>query len=319
MLNPVHPIMVAMDVATFARRGAATVALVCALAGHALAKPGGQTIAKPIVDDAVAQYNLGHFSEASALFEKAYRIDPAPILLFNIGQCHRRLGNNELALFFYRQYLDQAPPNAQERPDVVKRVADLERSIREQADLKDKPPPGVARDVPTNGPASPPPPGLAEGGPTVALSTPPLNPPPILPAAAAEDPSKRQLRIFAWVTGGFAVAALVLGVAESMAWSTRSDRFNNHTGPTTGDPMGLSKNCGVDEINHGGVGCSALYDDVSTARTLAIVGLAGGAALTAGSLILFFKSTSGQDSGTSTATACVPNLYSPGVLCRLSF
>jgi hypothetical protein len=293
--------------------------VVCALSAHALAQPGDRPIAKAIVDDAVAQYDLRHFQEASALFEKAYQVDPAPVLLFNIGQCHRRLGNNELALFFYRRYLDQAPADAPERQEVVKRVADLDRSIREQADLKDKPPPGVTRDVAASGAA---PPSLA--GP-VAIGvgvTPPAAQPgqgPAAPRVDDSDDSRRTLRNVAWVAGGLGVGALVFGIVEAATQSSRVDRFNDHLGPTAIDPTGSSGNCGGGEPGHGGPGCADLYSDISTGRTLAIIGLAGGGALMAGSGILFLASTPRQATGTSIGAGCGPNLYSPGVLCRMSF
>jgi hypothetical protein len=110
--------------------------------GPAFAEPAKNAAAKEYVGQAVSQYNLGHFTDAVVLFEKAYKLDPAPILLFNIGQCYRQLDNNERALFFYRRYLDQAP-EASNHLEVEKRVADLERSVQEQATLKKKPPPGV--------------------------------------------------------------------------------------------------------------------------------------------------------------------------------
>src|SRR4051794_36947968 len=59
---------------------------------------------KAFFDSGVRHYNLGHFQDAIVDFEKAYNIDPAPILLFNIAQSHRQLGDKERALFFYRRY-----------------------------------------------------------------------------------------------------------------------------------------------------------------------------------------------------------------------
>ncbi|MEP6654807.1 MAG: hypothetical protein ABJA82_15700 [Myxococcales bacterium] len=272
------------------------------------------------MDDAVAQYNLGHFAEASALFEKAYRIDPAPVLLFNIGQCHRRLGNNDLALFFYRQYLGQAPVNAPERPDVLKRVADLERSLKEQADLKDKPPPGVARSPGLDGVSATPSPISPGAMPASPLSQP--LPPPNQgsrdQAVDQADHATSLMRTGAWVTGGIAVGALAFGLGEAVAWSSRADTFNNHKGPTATDPSGGSRNCGVDEPNHGGDGCSALFDDVSKARTLAIIGLAGAGALAATSVILLVRSVPRHDD-TPMAVSCGPNFYLSGVTCRLAF
>jgi tetratricopeptide (TPR) repeat protein len=82
-------------------------------------------------DRGALNYNLGHFQEATAAFEKAYEIEPSPILLFNIAQCQRQLGNNDRALFLYRRYLEQAP-KAPNRADVTRRIAEIEQSIRDE-------------------------------------------------------------------------------------------------------------------------------------------------------------------------------------------
>ncbi len=83
-------------------------------------------------------YSLGRFSEAIEQFEKAYAAQPEPVFLFNIAQSHRQNGDAQRAVFFYRRYLD-ADPKAKNRPDVEKRIADLEAEIeakKEQAELE---------------------------------------------------------------------------------------------------------------------------------------------------------------------------------------
>jgi hypothetical protein len=101
--------------------------------------------ARPYYERGATEYNLGHFADAIAQFEKAYELDPAPILLFNIAQAHRQNGNNERAAFFYRRYLEQEP-NAANRADVEKRIKDLEDAVRQQNDIKHRPPTEVAKD-----------------------------------------------------------------------------------------------------------------------------------------------------------------------------
>jgi hypothetical protein len=95
--------------------------------------------------EAAVQFNLGHLEEATTLFERAYEIDPDPILLFNIGQCHRQAGNDERALFFYQRYLDQAVQSASNRQEVEALVSDLERSVEEQTKRQKRPPAGIER------------------------------------------------------------------------------------------------------------------------------------------------------------------------------
>jgi hypothetical protein len=101
--------------------------------------PGPQETAQQHYDRGAKLYNLGHFQEAIPDFEKAYDLDPSPIFLFNIAQSHRQLGNKERALFFYRRYLEQAP-KATNRDDVERRMKDLEASLQQEAELKQKPP-----------------------------------------------------------------------------------------------------------------------------------------------------------------------------------
>lgn len=109
-------------------------------------------------DLGVKAYNLGHFSEAIAEFEKAYQADPAAIMLFNIAQSHRHLGNTEQALFFYRRYLEQAPPDAPNRSEVEARTKALAQSLEQERDHKQKPPaeaPRLAPPVVQAGPPAP--------------------------------------------------------------------------------------------------------------------------------------------------------------------
>jgi hypothetical protein len=97
--------------------------------------------AKSHYDRAIVQYNLGHFQDAIAEFEKAYEIDPAPVLLFNLAQAHRQAGNIERAIFFYKRFL-ASDPNSKKRADVEKRIRELEELAQKQAEVKSKPPSG---------------------------------------------------------------------------------------------------------------------------------------------------------------------------------
>jgi hypothetical protein len=108
----------------------------------------------------VKLYNLGHFQEAIPEFEKAYDLDPEPILLFNIAQSHRQNGSKERALFFYRRYLEQ-DPNTNKRADVEQRMKELAQALQQENEQKQKPPTEV----------SPPPGGPAPAGPTPGPTT----------------------------------------------------------------------------------------------------------------------------------------------------
>lgn len=67
--------------------------------------------AKALFKSAVSAYNLGEFDQALKLYTEIYKLQPLPDLLFNIGQCHRQMGNFERAQFFFNRFLDTAPTN----------------------------------------------------------------------------------------------------------------------------------------------------------------------------------------------------------------
>jgi tetratricopeptide (TPR) repeat protein len=73
-------------------------------------------------------YNLGRFSDALSEYEAAYLAVQDPPFLFNIAQCHRKMGNNKEALDSYRSYLRVAPA-APNRAEVQKRISELERQV----------------------------------------------------------------------------------------------------------------------------------------------------------------------------------------------
>lgn len=92
-------------------------------------------------------YKLGRFKEALAAYSKAYEVLPLAGFLFNIGQCHRKLGSWERAAFFYRGYLREKPraPNRKVVEGLIvecqskmsaqekQRLADAERKRQDEA------------------------------------------------------------------------------------------------------------------------------------------------------------------------------------------
>ena len=74
--------------------------------------------------EGMSAYDLGEFKEAIKLFQEAYKKRPDPAFLFNIAQCHRKLGENSEALNFYRTYLRKSP-DTKNRAEVEKRIVEL--------------------------------------------------------------------------------------------------------------------------------------------------------------------------------------------------
>ena len=157
------------------KRALAAIVLSAIVLSSATASADDSVEAKTHFNRGVKLYNLGHFQEAIPEFEKAYDLDPAPILLFNIAQSHRQNGNKERALFFYRRYLEQEP-NADKRADVEQRMKELAQSLQQENEQKQKPPTEVS--PPPSVPSTP----RTEPSPAVpppVVVTTPAPPPPL--------------------------------------------------------------------------------------------------------------------------------------------
>jgi len=96
-------------------------------AAPAETKPSPETVAtsKEHFNQGTRHYQLGHYQDALGEFESAYMAVPDPVFLFNIAQCHRKMGHDKEAVGFYKSYLRNAP-NAPNRVDVQKRIQELE-------------------------------------------------------------------------------------------------------------------------------------------------------------------------------------------------
>ena len=97
-------------------------ALACVLSvAHAQRAMG----ARELYERGIAHYKIGEFEQAIVDFKAAYAIEPSGVLLFNLAQAHRQLGDGKRALFFYREFIRQAPPS-DARTDAEHMVAELE-------------------------------------------------------------------------------------------------------------------------------------------------------------------------------------------------
>ncbi|HEY7374013.1 MAG TPA: hypothetical protein VIF57_17765 [Polyangia bacterium] len=123
-------------------------------------------------------YNLSHWDEAIAGFEKAYQLSGDPALLFNLAQAHRQAGHGNEAVHFYKTYLREQPsgPN---REIAEKQLNELK--AQNWYDPFDTGPAPPAR-------FPPPPPGAGAGtatGTTTRIVSPPPAAPQAAPATAA--------------------------------------------------------------------------------------------------------------------------------------
>jgi tetratricopeptide (TPR) repeat protein len=105
--------------------------LVTSTRGTAWGQAGGEdpVAAKAHFAAGLRHFNLTEYEQALGEFKEGYRSKPDPVFLYNIGQCHRKLGHIEEAITFYRSYLREAP-DAKNRDEVERRIGELE-SLRD--------------------------------------------------------------------------------------------------------------------------------------------------------------------------------------------
>lgn len=93
--------------------------------GEAKPDKAARERAAALFQEADANYKIKEYEKALAGFKEAYLLSQEPVLLFNIGQCHRQLGELEEALKSYEAFLRDDPKsplrvNAEERIKEIK-------------------------------------------------------------------------------------------------------------------------------------------------------------------------------------------------------
>jgi len=73
-------------------------------------------------------YSQGRYEKAIEEFEEAYRLDPRPLLLFNIAQTYEKMGNVIKAIEMFKKYL-AADPDTEERESLLNKIANLEARL----------------------------------------------------------------------------------------------------------------------------------------------------------------------------------------------
>ena len=143
---------------------------------------GGQKL----LEQARRNYNLGHFPEALAAFEKAYEDSGDSALLFNLAETHRQLGHNGDALRLYNAYLRELPngPEHEAAAAEIKSLTGGGASAKSPPPPTTPPPPVATAPRPAPPPPAPPPPPP----PPPRVSTAPAKPAPA-PAPAPAKPA----------------------------------------------------------------------------------------------------------------------------------
>lgn len=98
---------------------------------HAQSESEKKQQARERYEKATRLYDVGKYGEAITEYEEAYLLVEDAALLFNIGQAYRLWDRPEEAIRAYKNYLRRRP-EATNRTDVEKKIADLERLVDER-------------------------------------------------------------------------------------------------------------------------------------------------------------------------------------------
>lgn len=234
---------------------------------------GGATPCLALEDDPAAAkshftmgtrlYEIGEYRQALDEFKAAHLAKPDPAFLYNIAQCHRQLGDLDMAATMYRRYL-AVSPNAKNRVEVEKRIAEIEADL---AAGKQKGPEPVRAPAPE--PVGPPP-AEAPPLPTAQPAAAPANNLVQIPVESKPARSIFNLRLLRWV--GVGVTAALVGGAITTGALARS-KYNDLKG-SCGKTL---EGCSSGDID--GVKSRALVTNV-------LWGLAGAAAVGTG--VMFY-------------------------------
>ncbi|MCA9545752.1 MAG: tetratricopeptide repeat protein [Myxococcales bacterium] len=85
--------------------------------------------AQALYDLGVQAFKAKDFVKADEFFREAYKLDPSPVLLYNMARAAEEQGEGELAVRRYRLYLKNYP-QAEDADQVRKRVRVMEKVLR---------------------------------------------------------------------------------------------------------------------------------------------------------------------------------------------
>jgi tetratricopeptide (TPR) repeat protein len=189
--------------------------LLLSTSGHALAEDSTRAKAKAHYDEGEKAFRLGEFQRAVTEFKASYEVSAVPLLLYNVAQAYRQLGDSRQALFFYKQFLATGP-NGDSKRVAEQRVAELSKAIEEASKAREAPPTDT---VPIDHrPSDATPAAVNTSGPVV-LTAPP------------SEADRRPLHKKAWFWGVIGGSAVVVAAAVSLGVV-----FGAHTNnPTASD------------------------------------------------------------------------------------
>jgi tetratricopeptide (TPR) repeat protein len=146
--------------------------LVIALSGRASADENDD--ARKRFVSGSRHYDLREYPAVLEDFKESFRLSGDPSLLFNIAQCHRLLEHYEDALASYKRFLARSPETPV-RPEVERRMAEIQKILEEHKQEPPKPAPPVPAPVVVDPPPpSPQPPAIVDPTPAPVVAKKPL-------------------------------------------------------------------------------------------------------------------------------------------------
>jgi tetratricopeptide (TPR) repeat protein len=249
--------------------------------------------AKEHYEKATRLYDVGKYGEAIAEYEQSYLLIGDAALLFNIGQAYRLWDRPDEAIRAYKNYLRQRP-DAPNRADVERKIADLEKTVEERKHGAGTPPPETmppAAVPPTALPPTAPPPAAPPAGyyPPMPGTTQPLPGPSVTgpgqppgtevitqPAPTEEEPSSGGQ----WLTysllgvsgAGFVTMTIAAVVGASKAKQMRDASQNREVFDAAVESNGKAANAvavvgGIVGLAAGGTAAYLLWRQHSAAET----------------------------------------------------
>ncbi len=285
-----------------------------------LAAPAGPSRAvqaQVLYDLGVAAFRGRDFVKADRYFQDAFKLDPSPVLLYNLARAAEERGEAKLAIGRYRRYLKDYP-NAEDSAQVQQRVRVMDAVLRKakQGQLKvEQAPPGSRYYIDDQPLAAPGDRGWDLDAGTYRVRVEPPNETAwetevevvqgrlnqVEYNAAPNGGGARGLTVAKYATAGVAVAAAITGVVFTTQAISAVDDYNALTDAIRagGDPVALQR----DRL--------AAKDDRDRAATVSYImyGVAGVAA--AGAVALFLLDA---DAGDASASAGVQWQVGPGMV-----
>jgi tetratricopeptide (TPR) repeat protein len=159
---------------------------------------------------ATRAYDLQKYQEAIDEYQKAYEISGDPPMLYNIAQAYRLADQPVEAARYYRRFL-QRMPNARNRDDVERKIAEQEKLAEQRKKVEPVTPP-------------PPPPTKAPPPPIVEVKPPqPITPPPITPPPP--PPESHTRAVVGWSLLGVGLIADGVAIYEGYRAKQKGDQL----------------------------------------------------------------------------------------------